>query len=178
METALIPTRCRRTDGRFAIAFEDRGNWTAVRTERRGPNDASGGPTASGRTGISSGTDIADKSAISSGTDVSDKSAISSGTGTADRSGAPDGADGPATTISGPFEFAAEYGGCPECGDGSFFRCGECDSLLCWDGETDPVRCPWCGETCYNEGDVGSLDGTKDGGKTGIGRDENGLGRR
>lgn len=167
METALVSTRCRRTDGRFAIRFEDRGNWTAVGTERREPNDSSGGSTASG------------KPVMSSGTDISDKSAFSSGIGAVDRSGTPDGAGGPGTTISGPFEFAAGYAGCPQCGDGSFFHCGECDGLLCWDGKTDPVECPWCGQTCYNEGNIGSLDGTKDGGKTGIDRgNNNGLSRR
>jgi hypothetical protein len=166
METALIPTRCRRTDGRFVIRFEGRGNWTAVGTERREPDGASDGPTASQASGFSGGTDVSNKSPLSGGDDGGDQSWVS------------DGADGPETTISGPFEFAPEYQGCPECGDGSFFHCGDCDSLLCWDGETDPVQCPWCGQTCYDEGDVGSLDGAKDGGGTGGDRGGDGLTRR
>jgi hypothetical protein len=49
------------------------------------------------------------------------------------------------TRIDGPFEFRGRYDGCPHCGDGSIYHCGDCDQLACWDGQTSPVECPWCG---------------------------------
>ena len=172
METAVVSARCRRTGDQFAIRFEDRGEWTAVGTERRGPDGASGGTDISDGLAMSGGTDISDGPAVSGGTDIPDESGMSDGLGP---SGGPGGSG---TPISGPFRFAAEYEGCPECGDGSFFHCFDCDNLLCWDGETDPVKCPWCGQTCHDEGDVGSLDATRDDGQAGSGGDSNGLTRR
>lgn len=46
--------------------------------------------------------------------------------------------------ISGRFEFASEFPGCPHCQNSSFFRC-QCGHLVCHDGESRRVRCPSCG---------------------------------
>ncbi|WP_455543771.1 TerY-C metal binding domain-containing protein [Intestinibacter sp.] len=48
------------------------------------------------------------------------------------------------STISGSFKFDDEYPGCPHCGANSFFTCGKCGKVTCWDG-SPTVTCGWCG---------------------------------
>lgn len=49
------------------------------------------------------------------------------------------------STIKGTFEIGDEYSGCPHCGNQSFFMCGKCKKLACWDGKSEHVVCPHCG---------------------------------
>ena len=60
------------------------------------------------------------------------------------------------TRISGTFEFADGYPGCPHCGVGSFVRCG-CDKLGCWDGESPTFTCPFCNASGEVTGSVDNL---------------------
>ena len=46
--------------------------------------------------------------------------------------------------IKGSFIFDEEYPGCPHCGAQSFFTCGKCGKITCWDG-SDTATCAWCG---------------------------------
>ena len=48
------------------------------------------------------------------------------------------------STIKGSFIFDEEYPGCPHCGAQSFFTCGKCGKITCWDG-CDTATCAWCG---------------------------------
>lgn len=59
--------------------------------------------------------------------------------------------------ITGRFDFAPEYPGCPHCGDASFVRCGGCGEIACWDSLRRAVTCPWCGATTRIEGTVDRL---------------------
>lgn len=48
------------------------------------------------------------------------------------------------TRIEGSFAILPTYPGCPHCQSRSFFRCGSCQRVSCWDGERRSVTCPWC----------------------------------
>lgn len=48
------------------------------------------------------------------------------------------------STIKGSFLPGVEYPGCPHCKAQSFFICGKCKKITCWDGR-DTVICAWCG---------------------------------
>ena len=48
------------------------------------------------------------------------------------------------STIKGSFIFDEEYPGCPHCGAQSFFTCGKCGKITCWDG-SDTATCALCG---------------------------------
>lgn len=45
--------------------------------------------------------------------------------------------------LKGNFECDAEYPGCPYCGSMAFYQCS-CGKLVCWDGKSYQVTCPWC----------------------------------
>ncbi len=47
--------------------------------------------------------------------------------------------------IKGTFQFLPSYPGCPCCKARSYYVCS-CDGgrVVCWDGETMKVTCPWC----------------------------------
>lgn len=66
--------------------------------------------------------------------------------------------------IEGEFGVAPGFEGCPDCGQTSFFKCGYCESLACWDGTTEEVVCPWCQETSTLETGIESLEGHTDSG--------------
>lgn len=66
-----------------------------------------------------------------------------------------------ASRISGPFDFPPRYDGCPHCSNTGLFHCADCDGLACWDGETNPVVCPWCHSEITLEGEIDSLEATK-----------------
>lgn len=66
--------------------------------------------------------------------------------------------DGSERRIQGPFRFPPTYPGCPHCGEGGLFHCGECDGLACWDGTTSPVVCPWCEIRTEIEGNIDSVE--------------------
>jgi len=48
-------------------------------------------------------------------------------------------------SVDGDFQIGDEYGGCPGCGQPSFFRCS-CGNLSCFVGGAAAYRCAWCGE--------------------------------
>lgn len=64
--------------------------------------------------------------------------------------------------ISGAIQTASTYPGCPHCGNRSFFRCGACGKVACWDGESRSVTCPWCGNGGELSGMIKSLEGGTD----------------
>lgn len=64
--------------------------------------------------------------------------------------------------ISGIGGVTAEYPGCPHCRAPSFFQCGACRSVACWDGASRVVTCPSCGQGGELEGQLVSLDAGTD----------------
>ena len=47
--------------------------------------------------------------------------------------------------ITGTVSLGEEYPGCPYCGAHSFFHCGICDKLSCYDG-SEIAKCANCGD--------------------------------
>lgn len=60
------------------------------------------------------------------------------------------------TEISGIFSISPTYPGCPYCHGKSIYKCG-CGKVVCWDGETQIVTCPYCGMTAQLSGQIESL---------------------
>ena len=60
--------------------------------------------------------------------------------------------------IEGSFSLASEYPGCPYCGNRSFFSCGKCGKLTCWDSNTVEVTCSYCGVIDKISGTISSID--------------------
>ena len=60
--------------------------------------------------------------------------------------------------ISGHFDFADDYPGCPFCGGFSMFRCGACGTLACWDGVTQTMTCPNCQHVAGLGGSITEMD--------------------
>ncbi|MBC9987883.1 hypothetical protein E4P24_16125 [Haloferax sp. AS1] len=63
--------------------------------------------------------------------------------------------------VSGQFEFPPEYEGCPHCSNTGLFVCADCDNIACWDGNTNPVVCPWCSAENPIEGDIENIEATE-----------------
>lgn len=59
--------------------------------------------------------------------------------------------------ITGYISLAPDYPGCPYCGAKSFFKCGTCEHVVCWDGDSRKVTCSWCGSTGVLGGSLESL---------------------
>ena len=59
--------------------------------------------------------------------------------------------------ITGEFEFGSDYPGRPHCEATSLFKCS-CGGVACWDGESQTVTCPWCGNSGELNGIITSLD--------------------
>lgn len=55
-------------------------------------------------------------------------------------------------TIKGKFTIGTEYPGCPYCKNPSYYLCGNCKKLICYDTKIIHVTCPQCGY----EGDLDS----------------------
>ncbi len=55
--------------------------------------------------------------------------------------------------LQGRFDVAAEYEGCPDCGNRGFIQCDRCCGLGCWYGE-GPFLCRSCGNHGYVERDI------------------------
>ena len=51
------------------------------------------------------------------------------------------------TSVRGSIEFDAEYPGCPYCGRMGFYICGNCNKVICYNGEGGKVTCPNCGRS-------------------------------
>jgi hypothetical protein len=47
--------------------------------------------------------------------------------------------------VEGIFELSNSYRGCPHCAARSFWLCGSCGHIACWDEKASVVECPWCG---------------------------------
>lgn len=48
------------------------------------------------------------------------------------------------TQLTGDFEPAEKYNGCPYCGAKYFVLCGSCGKISCYNNEKK-VKCNWCG---------------------------------
>lgn len=66
---------------------------------------------------------------------------------------------GDALNMSGSFAEGPDYPGCPHCSARSFFMCGSCQKLSCWDQRTKDVTCSWCGMSSRVEGSITSISG-------------------
>ena len=65
-------------------------------------------------------------------------------------------------TITGSIEIAAAYPGCPTCEAKSFFACGACKKVGCWDRQALSVACPWCDHRAELGGLLTKLQATGD----------------
>ena len=63
--------------------------------------------------------------------------------------------------LSGNFQFANTYPGCPSCKAGGIFLCA-CGKVACWDGESRNAVCPWCSQSVVLQGAIESLRGGQD----------------
>jgi hypothetical protein len=70
--------------------------------------------------------------------------------------------EGYGSEISGSFEFAPDYPGCPGCRAPGLFVCS-CGKVCCWDRVTRQVTCAWCGVTGYLNATVDHLNAANDG---------------
>lgn len=61
--------------------------------------------------------------------------------------------------LSGTFVKGPAYPGCPHCSARSFFMCGSCQRLTCWDQRTQTVTCSWCGKSGRLEGTITAISG-------------------
>ena len=59
--------------------------------------------------------------------------------------------------ISGSFAMEPAFPGCPHCQGRGFVKCG-CGKVACWNGESQTVTCPWCGQCGQLGGQIESLD--------------------
>lgn len=50
-------------------------------------------------------------------------------------------------SISGSLKETENFPGCPYCGSHSFYQCGTCHKIVCWNGKDMRVTCPWCNVT-------------------------------
>ncbi len=48
------------------------------------------------------------------------------------------------TNIAGAINLDQEYPGCPHCNGTSFFQCGICHKISCYDHKNTKVKCLWC----------------------------------
>ena len=67
-----------------------------------------------------------------------------------------------ATNIDGAMYIAADYTGCPACKAQSYFKCGQCGRVNCWDSMMKVVTCGWCGGSCTIEGSIKDLKAASD----------------
>lgn len=51
------------------------------------------------------------------------------------------------TSVDGNIDLDIDFCGCPYCGATSFYFCGKCGKMVCYDGKTEIVTCPNCGTT-------------------------------
>jgi len=52
------------------------------------------------------------------------------------------------STATGTFYFSKKWPGCPHCGNKSWFRCGTCGKIACWDKVSlMSITCPYCNIT-------------------------------
>lgn len=64
--------------------------------------------------------------------------------------------------ITGAFGFDSTYPGCPSCHFKGIYKCGRCNKVACWDGESQTVKCPWCGVVGQLRGKIEKLDAGRD----------------
>jgi len=51
------------------------------------------------------------------------------------------------TRIGGAIDLTQDYPGCPHCNAMSFFQCGACNKISCYDHKNEIVKCHWCGNS-------------------------------
>jgi hypothetical protein len=66
--------------------------------------------------------------------------------------------EGYESRIAGAFKMTTDYPGCPHCRSRSFFQCGSCRALVCWDGETAYLQCPSCSTSGPLEGQISEME--------------------
>jgi len=59
--------------------------------------------------------------------------------------------------LRGAFVVSATYAGCPECGAGTFVRCGACGQLSCYKPDDGLFSCAWCKNTGPVAGEITSV---------------------
>ncbi len=59
--------------------------------------------------------------------------------------------------IEGSFYLTDKYPGCPYCGKGSFFLCGHCGKVTCWQDEKS-AACAHCGKVSNISGEISQID--------------------
>jgi hypothetical protein len=60
-------------------------------------------------------------------------------------------------TIGGIITRDYEYPGCPYCKNDSFFQCGGCDKVSCYNSSFSVSTCGWCGNRGPVEGSIKKL---------------------
>lgn len=63
--------------------------------------------------------------------------------------------------VNGRFGFDNDYPGCPHCLRKSIVLCS-CGHVVCWDGESPTITCPWCNQRGEIRGEVETLDAGMD----------------
>lgn len=58
------------------------------------------------------------------------------------------------TIIKGNFYTNEKYPGCPLCKSKSFWQCGACRKMNCYNGESTFNKCAWCKETGEIKGTI------------------------
>jgi hypothetical protein len=66
------------------------------------------------------------------------------------------------TEIRGMIALDPSYPGCPHCAKRALVCCGSCGKVSCWDGETQIITCPWCGNRAELAGAITALESRKD----------------
>lgn len=66
------------------------------------------------------------------------------------------------TRVKGSFVIEPEYPGCPHRRAKSFFLCGKCGHVACYDDESARVVCPWCARSGEIGGAIESLEAGTD----------------
>lgn len=59
--------------------------------------------------------------------------------------------------VHGRFGIDAAFPGCPYCHSRSFFKCGVCYKLTCWDTVSTQAECAWCNHSNLLSGSIDSL---------------------
>ncbi len=60
--------------------------------------------------------------------------------------------------ISGSIDLDPHYPGCPFCKSMAIVRCGKCNKVSCYDGQSSITTCPWCKNKARIGGIIDHLD--------------------
>ncbi len=65
--------------------------------------------------------------------------------------------------VDGAIDFMPEIPSCIHCGSKSYFECGDCHKLTCWNGVAQSVTCAWCNTTDRLSGWLDGVSARADG---------------